>query len=112
MEGGGREQVEQAIAAAKWAFQFSRGQPCYARKLAAAVVLFYELVMVHPLTNGNKRLASVMLWAFLRVNRLPRPWNIAEAALKAAGGEWGQEDVYKWLLRVYRASRARRRRGG
>ena len=64
------------------------------------------------MTYGNKRLASVMLWAFLRVNRLPRPRKTAEAALKVADGEWGQEDVYKWLLRVYRASKARRKRGG
>ncbi len=111
-KGGGREQVKQAIAAARWAFQFSEDQPCYARKLAAAAALFYELVMLHPLTDGNKRLASITLWAFLRVNRLPRPRKIAEAALKVASREWSQEDIYKWLLRVYKASRPRSGRGG
>ena len=110
-KGGGMDQVGQAIAAARWAFQFSKDQPCYSRQLAAAAAFFYELVMLHPLTDGNKRLASVMLWAFLRVNRLPRPKRIAEAALKVASGEWGQEDVYQWLLRVYRASRVRKRGG-
>ena len=52
-----------------------------------------------------------MLWAFLRVNSLLRPRRIAEAALRVAGGEWSQEEVYQWLLRVYRASRARKRDG-
>ena len=111
-KGGGVEQVEQAIAAARWAFQLSKDRNCYARKLAAAAALFYELIMLHPLTDGNKRLASITLWAFLRVNRLSRPRNIAEAALKVASREWGQEDVYKWLWRVYRASRSRSGRGG
>jgi prophage maintenance system killer protein len=111
-KGGGREQVEQAIAAARWTFRFTRGQPCHARKLAAAAALFYEIITLHPLTDGNKRLATVMLWAFLRVNGLPRPRMIAEAALRVTGGEWGQEDVYQWLLRVYRAWKARGKRGG
>ena len=66
--------------------------------------------MLHPLTDGNKRLASVMFWAFLLVNKLPRPKKIAEAALKVAGGEWSQEDVYRWLLRVYGAWKARWKR--
>ena len=108
-KGGGREQAEQAIAAARWAFRFSRSQPCYERKLAAAAALFYEVITLHPLTDGNKRLASVLLWAFLRVNGMPRPRRIAEAALRVAGGEWSQEDVHQWLLLVYRA---RRKRGG
>ncbi len=111
-KGGGVEQVGQAIAAARWAFKFSKGQPCYARKLAAAAALFYELIMLHPLTDGNKRLASITLWAFLRVNRLPRPRKIAEAALKVASREWRQEDVYKWLLRVYRTSKSRSGQSG
>jgi len=106
-KGGGREQAEQAVEAAKWAFRLERGQPCYARKLAAAAALFYEVIMLHPLVDGNKRLATLMLWAFLKANRLPRPRNIANAALKVAGGEWGQEDVYRWLLRVYKARRGR-----
>ena len=111
-KGGGREQAGQAVEAARWAFRFSRGQPCYARKLAAAAALFYEIITLHPLVDGNKRLATLVLDAFLIRNRLPRPRRIAEAALRVAGGEWGQEEVYQWLLRVYRASRARRKRGG
>ncbi len=111
-KGGGREQVEQAVAAARWAFQLKGDRPCYARKLAAAAALFYEVIMLHPLTDGNKRLATIMLWVFLRANKLPRPRNIAQVALRVAGGEWGQEDVYRWLLRVYRARKSRRGQGG
>ncbi len=109
-KGGGREQAEQAIAAARWAFRFSRGQPCYARRLAAGAALFYEVITLHPLVDGNKRLAVVVLGAFLIRNRLPtpRPGTMYQAALRVAGGEWGQEDAHQWLLRVYRASRARR----
>ncbi len=106
-KGGGREQVEQAIAAARWAFRFSRGRPCYERKLAAAAALFYEIITLHPLVDGNKRLATLLLDAFLIRNNLPRPRNIAGAALRVAAGEWGQEDVHRWLLRVYRAKRKR-----
>ncbi|MEB3774427.1 MAG: Fic family protein [Desulfurococcales archaeon] len=63
-KGGGKKQAEQAIAAAKWAFGFSKGKPCYERKLAAAAALFYEIIMLHPLADGNKRLAVVMLGSF------------------------------------------------
>ncbi len=104
-KGGGRRQAEQAIAAAKWAFQFSKGRPCHERKLAAAATLFYEIIMLHPLIDGNKRLATLMLDAFLLKNRLPRPRKIYQAALRVAGREWSREDVYRWLLRVYRAKR-------
>ncbi|WP_131160247.1 Fic family protein [Aeropyrum pernix] len=72
-KGGGREQAEQAIAAARWASRFSSGQPCYARKLAAAAALFYEIIMLHPLVDGNKWLATLVLNAFLARNSLPRP---------------------------------------
>ena len=106
-KGGGREQAEQAVAIARWTFKFSRGRPCYERKLLAAATLFYEIIMLHPLVDGNKRLATTMLWAFLKANKLPRPKNIADAALKVASREWGQEDVHQWLLRVYRARKRR-----
>ncbi len=105
-KGGGREQVEQAIAAARWSFKFSGDQSCYKRKLLAAATLFYEIVMLHPLTDGNKRLATLILDTFLIKNQLPRPRRIYPAALKVAGGEWSQEDVYQWLLRVYRTKRS------
>ena len=75
----GRGQAEAALAAARWAFHASRGGPCSERKPAAAAALFHELITLHPLVDGNKRLASVVLWAFLRANRLPRPRKIAEA---------------------------------
>ena len=110
--GGGRELAGQAVAAARWAFRFSEGRPCIVRKLAAAAALFYEIIRLHPLVDGNKRLATLVLDAFLIRNRLPRPRRIAGAALRVAAGEWSQEDVYQWLLMVYQESRARSGRGG
>lgn len=110
-KGGGKEQAGQAIAAARWAFQLSEDQPCYARKLATAAALFYELITLHPLLDGNKRLATLVLDAFLITNRLPRPKEIYTVALRAAAGELSQEDVNQWLLQVYRAGRARKSGG-
>ncbi|MCE4622576.1 MAG: Fic family protein [Desulfurococcales archaeon] len=101
-KGSGRKQAEQAVAAARWAFQLSKGQACTMRKLAAAATLFYELITLHPLVDGNKRLATLLLGAFLIKNDLPTPKNLYKPALKIAGGEWSREDVYKWLLRAYR----------
>ena len=71
-KGGGREQVRQAIASAKWAFYYTEGLPCYKRKLAAAA-LFYELIILHPLVDGNKRLAVLILAAFLFKKRPTDP---------------------------------------
>ncbi len=31
--------------------------------------------------------------------------------MKVVGGEWTQEDVYQWLMRVYRTRTARKRGG-
>ena len=105
-KGEAKEQAGQAVEASRWAFHFSEEASCYARKLAAGAALFYEIITLHPLVDGNKRLATLVLDAFLIRNRLPRPGRIAEAALRVASREWGQEDVYQWLLSVYRASRA------
>jgi len=99
-KGGGREQVLQAVAAARWAFRAAAGRGCLAAGLAAAATLFYEIVTLHPLVDGNKRLATLMLDAFLIVNGLPRPGEMACAALRVAGGEWGREEVYRWLARA------------
>ncbi len=98
-KGGGREQVMQAIASAKWAFYYAEGLPCGRRKLAAAATLFY----LHPLVDGNKRLTVLILAAFLFKNGLPTPktGDMYVAALKVASGEWKQDDVYSWLLGVY-----------
>ena len=53
-KGGGRGQAEAALAAARWAFQASRGRPCSERKLAAAAALFYELITLHPWSTGTR----------------------------------------------------------
>ena len=96
--GGGRQLAEQAVEAARWAHRLAGATSCSERKLAAAAALFTELIKLHPLIDGNKRLATVMLWAFLKVNGLPTPSSIAEAALKVASCQWSQEEAHRWLL--------------
>jgi len=46
------------------------------KKLSAAATLFYEIVAGHPLTDGNKRLATLVLKAFLLRNGLRRPCSL------------------------------------
>jgi len=48
----GRGEAKQAIVAARWALRFSNDKPCYARKIAAAAALFYEIITLHPLVDG------------------------------------------------------------
>lgn len=83
--GDGRALALQAVEAARWAFQLEEGD-CIDRGLAAAATLLVELASLHPLTDGNKRLAVLVTAAFLVRNRLPLPGSLYEAALRAAGG--------------------------
>ena len=95
-----RTALERVIESAKTAAHYTHGS-CTARKVAAAAALFYEIIAGHPLTDGNKRLATLMLKAFLIKNRLRRP--IAyNAAIKVARGEWGFEEVHNWLRNAIR----------
>ena len=90
------------ITSARYAARYTRG-PCRRKKLVAAATLFYEAIMSHPLTDGNKRLAVVLLRAFLRANRLKQPDFAYEAAVRVARGEWNVDDIVRWLLRAQRA---------
>lgn len=96
-----RSALEDAVSAAKFAATFTRGS-CKEKKLVAAVTLFYELVTRHPLSDGNKRLATVMLAAFLKKNSLktPRPGRVWRAAVHVATGEWDIERTKRWLERI------------
>ncbi len=92
--------LERAIESARAAAGYTPGS-CMDKKLSAAATLFYEIVAGHPLTDGNKRLATLVLKAFLLRNGLRRPVAY-RAAIKVASGEWSLEDVYKWLRRVHK----------
>lgn len=93
-----RSALEDVVSAAKFAAAFTRGA-CREKRLMAAATLFYEIIARHPLSDGNKRLATLMLEAFLVKNGFKMPVAY-RAAIKVASGEWGLEDVYKWLKRV------------
>jgi len=93
-----RAALERALGSAKTAAGYTPCS-CMDKKVAAAAALFYEIVAGHPLTDGNKRLATLVLKAFLLKNGLKRPVAY-RAAIKVASGEWSLEDVYRWLRRV------------
>ena len=92
--------MERAVESAKTAAYYAHGS-CTAKKVAAAAALFYEIVAGHPFTDGNKRLATLMLKAFLIKNGLRRPVAY-HAAIRVARGEWGFEEVYNWLREAIR----------
>ena len=96
--------LEDAVSAARFAAAFTRGS-CREKKLAAAAALFYEIIARHPLSDGNKRLATTMLAAFIHKNSLkaPRPGSVWRAAVRVAAGEWGSEEVKRWLQRIQRS---------
>ncbi len=92
--------LERVLESAKMAASYTPGS-CMDKKLTAAATLFYELVAGHPLTDGNKRLATLVLKAFLLKNGLKR-LVAYRAAIRVASGEWSLEDVYKWLKKAQR----------
>lgn len=98
-----RGALEDAVSAARFAAAFTRG-PCREKKLVAAATLFYEIIARHPLSDGNKRLAAIMLAAFIRKNSLkaPRPGSVWRVAIRVAAGGWGSEEVKRWLQRIQR----------
>ncbi|MEB3845061.1 MAG: Fic family protein [Desulfurococcales archaeon] len=97
--GDGERIIWKAVSSAQWAFHYSNGE-CLERIIAASAALFYEIVSLHPLLDGNKRLATLTLWATLKANGIEPPENIACAALKAAAGEWGLHEIRAWLART------------
>ncbi len=86
------------------AFIYSEGMPCRERLVYALSTLFYEVVSQHPLVDGNKRLAVLVLVAALRANALPEPGphELCSIALKASKGEAFIEDVYYLLLSTFK----------
>ena len=90
--------LKAAVEASRQALLYTRGD-CISRTLTAAAVLFYELIERHPLSDGNKRLATLVLRAFLDRNGLPQPRIVYRAAVATAKGEWGLEEVTQWLHR-------------
>ena len=91
-----------AINAARMEFRYFRGK-CIDRKIAALSRLFYELIQLHPLIDGNKRLAALILAAGLTKNNLTVKKSILkDLALKVARGDIGFRGVFECLRRHVR----------
>ncbi len=70
------------------------------RLAAKAASLLYDLVTLHPLTDGNKRLAVWATGAFLMKNGYYVPKStMFKLALLIARTEIDKEETYKWLLK-------------
>ena len=101
-----RGALESAISMARHVFRSWRGS-CLDRKVAAGVRLFYEIIQLHPLVDGNKRLATLLLGAYLIVNGLTtKRAYLKELAIKVARGELDFEGAVRWLR-----DRVKRKRG-
>ncbi len=67
--------------------------------ISSAASLFYDIVMDHPLVDGNKRSAVLMLNAYLFRNgySLRGVEELYELAIKAAEKKIGKTGVLEWL---------------
>ena len=98
-----------AIEAAKTSFKYSRGS-CMDRKVIAISRLFYELVMGHPLIDGNKRSSTLMLVYSIMKNGLTVDKEVLTyLAINTAEGKLDFKELHKYLRSHVRESRVRRR---
>jgi death-on-curing protein len=67
----------------------------------SAASLFYDLIMDHPLVDGNKRLATVILVAYLRRNGydLREKDSLYSLAILVAEKKINKRGVSEWLRR-------------
>jgi death-on-curing family protein len=66
--------------------------------------LFYDIIMDHPLVDGNKRLAVLVTNAYIERNGyyLLNKNELYELAISVASGRRSVEGVYNWLRRNLR----------
>ncbi len=94
--------VDDILSAAKWCRL--RAKSTRDRILWYAACLFYYFVTGHPLSDGNKRCATMLTLWFLRKNGyyVYRRSSMYSLALNTAMGRKSKEDVYKWLRKNVR----------
>lgn len=101
--------ISSAIEAAKISFRHSKGS-CIDRKVIALSRLFYELIMGHPLVNGNKRLSTlVLIYSIMRNDLIVSKEMLTSLAINTAEGKLNFKELYKYLRRHVRESRACRK---
>jgi len=94
-----------AIEAAKISFEYSRDS-CLDRKVIAISRLFYELVMGHPLIDGNKRLSTLMLVYSIMKNGLTVDKEVLTyLAISTAEGKLDFKKLCKYLRSHVREAR-------
>ncbi len=73
----------------------------------AAASLFYDLIMDHPLVDGNKRLASLMLYYYVKKNgyMIRDHDKLYDIAILVAEGKISKQGVIKWLRKRLRKKR-------
>jgi len=102
-----RGALEAAVESARMVFRLARAQPCRARIVLAGAKLFEELILRHPLVDGNKRLATLTLGTYLVKNGFPRRRVAAcvteDLAIKVALGRTSYRGVARWLRRCLRS---------
>jgi len=101
------EALEMILENMKWAGEEYRRKPNIVA--AKAVSLLYDIIMLHPLTDGNKRLAVLATVVFLIKNGyyVPRT-TMFRLALLIARNKVDKGEAYKWLLKELRPLRLKR----
>ena len=94
--------IDDILSAAKWCRL--RAKSVKNKILWYAACLFYYFITGHPLSDGNKRCAVVLVLWFLKKNGyyVYKRKDVYGLALNTAMGEKSKEDVYKWFVKHVR----------
>ena len=90
--------LESAIAAPFQSFDDEEAFPSVQQK---ATRLGYGLIKNHAFVDGNKRIGTHVMLVFLALNKIELEYTqseLSETILKVASGEYGFEDLLKWIL--------------
>lgn len=81
-------------------FQSFAGEDVYPSLLRKAARLCFGLVKNHPFLDGNKRLGAHVMLVFLALNGVELSYTqeeLADAVWKLASGEYGVEELARWI---------------
>lgn len=84
-------------------FQTFDGVELYPDDVAKACRYAYGIIKDHPFVDGNKRTATAVMGAYLRMSGVdfrPGHSELLSAMLAIADGSWGYDDLFEWTCRV------------
>ena len=90
--------LESAIASP---FQIFDNEEAFPTTLQKAARLCYGLVKNHAFVDGNKRIGAHAMLVFLELNKIELDYthqDLSETILKVAAGEYGFEDLLRWVI--------------